>query len=238
MYTPPIANNQLMYDEQLNKLSEAIKTAVEKEEEYEHFYNYLITAAPSQEQIEIITDIRDETHRHYVIFSRIYKELTGKEIQLHEQYINQEPYLQSIIKALILEMGAVDDYKDIRIAFSPMSPYRDIILSIIIEELNHYNKLNYLYILNSTMKLNVPSPSSRANIDSWISLIAPLVKHALSKENMRIDSEQIYQEAILSGVLVGLGKAPQEAIEDIEKYEKSGESKLLLTSKANRGHHK
>ena len=53
-----------------------------------------------------------------------------------------------------------------------------------------------------------------------------------SKEG--INPEHLYQEFILSGVLVGLGKAPEEAINQVEKWEKTGESKLLAKSKMSR----
>jgi len=38
----------------------------------------------------------------------------------------------------------------------------------------------------------------------------------------------------LSGVLVGLGKNPQEAIDQVEEWEKNGTSQLLAKSKMNR----
>jgi hypothetical protein len=44
-----------------------------------------------------------------------------------------------------------------------------------------------------------------------------------------INPEHLYQEFILSGVLVGLGKTPQEAIEQVEQWERDGTSQLLAS---------
>jgi hypothetical protein len=70
--------------------------------------------------------------------------------------------------------------------------------------------------------------------DDWVKYITPLVKRALAEANEGINPEHLYQEFILSGVLVGLGKKPQEAIEQVETWEKTGTSKLLVMSKMSR----
>nr|WP_272507293.1 DUF5661 family protein [Clostridium aestuarii] len=67
--------------------------------------------------------------------------------------------------------------------------------------------------------------------DQWVMYIEPLVKRALAEYNAEINLEHLFQEFILSGVLVGLGKKPQEAIEQVEEWEKTGESQLLKQSK-------
>ena len=67
--------------------------------------------------------------------------------------------------------------------------------------------------------------------DDWIRYITFLVNRALEEAKEGINPEHLYQEYILSGVLVGLGKTPQEAIEQVEKWEKEGTSQLLVKSK-------
>lgn len=67
--------------------------------------------------------------------------------------------------------------------------------------------------------------------DEWVMYISPLVKMALEESKQGINAEHLFQEYILSGVLVGLGKTPMEAIETVENWEKTGESKLLKESK-------
>jgi rubrerythrin len=70
--------------------------------------------------------------------------------------------------------------------------------------------------------------------DDWVRYITPLVNRALAESKEGINPEHLYQEFILSGVLVGLGKKPQEAIEQVETWEKTGTSKLLAISKMSR----
>lgn len=70
--------------------------------------------------------------------------------------------------------------------------------------------------------------------DDWVKYITPLVNRALAEAKEGINPEHLYQEFILSGVLVGLGKTPQEAIEQVENWENTGTSKLLAMSKMSR----
>jgi hypothetical protein len=67
--------------------------------------------------------------------------------------------------------------------------------------------------------------------DQWVEYIQPLVTRALSEVEEGINLTHLFQEFILSGVLVGQGFTPEQAIEQVETWEK-GESKLLQASKA------
>ncbi|MBW3112050.1 MULTISPECIES: hypothetical protein [Bacillaceae] len=67
--------------------------------------------------------------------------------------------------------------------------------------------------------------------DQWVDYIQPLVTRALSEVEEGINLTHLFQEFILSGVLVGQGFTPEQAIEQVETWEK-GESKLLQASKA------
>ncbi|GGF18890.1 hypothetical protein GCM10010954_17100 [Halobacillus andaensis] len=67
--------------------------------------------------------------------------------------------------------------------------------------------------------------------DQWVAYIQPLVDRALDEVEEGINLTHLFQEFILSGVLVGQGFLPDEAIEQVEEWEK-GESKLLQQSKA------
>ena len=73
--------------------------------------------------------------------------------------------------------------------------------------------------------------------DDWVRYITPLVTRALAEAKEGINPEHLYQEFILSGVLVGLGKGPQEAIEQVEQWESDGTSQLLAKSKMARAYH-
>jgi len=68
-------------------------------------------------------------------------------------------------------------------------------------------------------------------VDDWVEYITPLVERALAETKEGINPQHLYQEFILSGVLVGLGYTPEDAIRQVEDWEKTGESKLLAASK-------
>lgn len=76
--------------------------------------------------------------------------------------------------------------------------------------------------------------TSKFTPDEWVRYIRPLVKRALAESQEGINPQHLYEEFILAGVLVGLGKIPQEAIEQVETWEKTGTSKLLKVSKMSR----
>lgn len=88
----------------------------------------------------------------------------------------------------------------------------------------------------SLMRQNTTTTTDTSNFtaDDWVKYITPLVNRALAEAKGGINPEHLYQEFILSGVLVGLGKKPQDAIEQVEEWEKNGTSKLLAMSKMSR----
>jgi rubrerythrin len=234
-------NYQMNNSEQLQVSLEGVKKAVQGEKEDELFYDYLISVAPTSEEKEIIGSIRDDERRHNALFRSIYKDLTSMEVPMgnEETFAKPESYLDGIKKALFGELRALEKYRDIRRGL-PRGPYRDILFDIITDELKHASKYNYLFTLNSSM--NVPSmnqsvaqqDTSNLTPDDWVKYITPLVDRALAESKEGINPEHLYQEFILSGVLVGLGKKPQEAIEQVEEWEKTGTSKLLAMSKLSR----
>lgn len=76
-----------------------------------------------------------------------------------------------------------------------------------------------------------PFREAKSLPDQWVEYIQPLVDRALTEVEEGINLTHLFQEFILSGVLVGQGFTPEQAIEQVEKWEK-GESKLLQQSKA------
>lgn len=243
MYIKPRVENQMMYNTQLQEALERVKEAVQGEREDELFYDSLISMAPTVEEKDIITSIRDDERRHNREFRKIYKDFTGMEIPTveDESFERPESYIDGIKKALFGELRAVERYRDIRKALG-MGPHRDVLFDIITDELKHSSKYNYLFTLNRSME----SPSmnrrsmqdtSKFTPDDWVRYITPLVTRALAEAREGINPEHLYQEFILSGVLVGLGKTPQEAIEQVEEWERTGASKLLAESKMARGYY-
>ncbi|MBU3209406.1 ferritin-like domain-containing protein [Clostridium algidicarnis] len=233
----PRANNQMMYSPQLQMALEGVKKAVQGEREDELFYDYLISVASTREEKDILTSIRDDERRHNTLFRKIYKDFTGVEVPSGDEETFEKPksYIEGIKKALFGELRAVEKYRDIRSAL-PIGPYRDVLFDIITDEIKHSSKYNYLFTLNSSMNAKAmdkdpAQDTSKFTPDDWVRYITPLVNRALAEAKEGINPEHLYQEFILSGVLVGLGKNPQEAIEQVELWERDGTSELLLKSK-------
>ncbi len=90
----------------------------------------------------------------------------------------------------------------------------------------------------NSVSMNTGTTQNTSNFtpDDWIRYITPLVDSALEETNAGINSEHLYQKIILSGVLVGLGKTPQEANMQVEEWENTGVSELLTKSNMNRGY--
>lgn len=192
MYAVPYKNDLLMNGQQFINLIEEIKKATQKEEEYVLFYNYLLTVAPNDEEAKIIQTIREESRRHYEIFNKMYKDLTGMEIPLKSEFISPESYLDGLKRAFFMETGAVDDYKEIRISLPPISFYRDVLLSIIIDELNHANKFNYLFTVNgikaSTLTKKTEQDRFSFSLDNWTEAITQVINSVVKEqENNNID---------------------------------------------------
>ncbi|WP_322412878.1 ferritin-like domain-containing protein, partial [Clostridium perfringens] len=199
-----------------------------------------MSVAPTREEKEIIASIRDDERRHNQIFRRIYKDFTGMDVvSMDEEKAFEKPesYLDGIKKALFGELSAVERYRNIRRAL-PMGPYRDMLFDIITDELKHASKYNYLFTLNSTMNNSEMNKASMTNSsmkrleriafkskftpDDWIRYITPLVNRALEESKAGINPENLYQEFILAGLLVGLGMSPEDAIDQVEEWEDTG----------------
>lgn len=231
-------NNQMSNNQMLQMSIEGVRKAVKGEREDELFYDYLISEAPTNEEKEIITSIRDDERRHNRLFRRIYQDFTGMEVPKsdeEEEFEVPESYIDGIKKALFGELAAVERYRAIRRGLPSGGFYRDILFDIITDELKHASKYNYLFTLNSVTNTGeMGKDTSNFTPDDWVSYITPLVDRALAESKDGINPEHLYQEFILSGVLVGLGKQPQEAIEQVKDWEKTGTSKLLAKSKMSR----
>ncbi len=126
-----------------------IKEAVQGERNDELFYDELIKLAPNPEQAAIIASIRDDERGHNQMFRGIYREITGQEITgiSNEQYQRVESYTEGLQRALLGELSAVEKYRKIWFGL-PVGIYRDTVYGIILDELKHASKYNYLFTLN------------------------------------------------------------------------------------------
>ncbi|OXM85609.1 ferritin-like domain-containing protein [Paenibacillus rigui] len=128
-----------------------MKEAVQGERNDELFYDELIKLAPNQEQASMIASIRDDERGHNQMYRAMYRELTGQEITgiSSEQYQRVTSYTEGLQRALLGELGAVEKYRLIWFGL-PAGIYRDTVYGIILDELKHASKYNYLFTLNRT----------------------------------------------------------------------------------------
>jgi rubrerythrin len=128
-----------------NQALDLIKEAVQGERNDELFYDELIRLSPTSEQAQMIESIRDDEREHNRMFRDIYLELTGHPVTgiSNEQFIKPSSYVQGLQSALMGELAAVEKYR--RIWFGlPAGIYKDTVFGIILDELKHASKYNYL----------------------------------------------------------------------------------------------
>ncbi|AJS58716.1 ferritin-like domain-containing protein [Paenibacillus sp. IHBB 10380] len=128
-----------------------MKEAVQGERNDELFYDELIRLAPNSEQANIIVSIRDDERGHNHMFRGMFKEITGQEITgiSNEKYQRVESYVTGLQLALQGELSAVEKYRKMWFGL-PVGIYRDTVHGIILDELKHASKYNYLLSLNRT----------------------------------------------------------------------------------------
>ncbi|MDP4144922.1 MAG: cytochrome b5 domain-containing protein [Bacillota bacterium] len=126
-----------------------VRNAVQGEREDELFYDYLISAAPTQEEKDIITTIRDDERKHNRYFREIYRFYTGQNVTSPANVNFERPksYIDGIKRAKFGELGAVERYRDIR-AGLPDEYYRDMVFEILTDELKHAHKYDYILYLS------------------------------------------------------------------------------------------
>ncbi|NEU29554.1 ferritin-like domain-containing protein [bacterium LRH843] len=202
--------------------------AVNGEREDQLFYEFLISEAPTEEEKNIISSIRDDEMKHGQMFREIYKALTGKEIISTNgaEFVRPKTYLEGIQKALFGELRAIEKYRIIRENLQDRHQ-RDMLFNIITDEIKHASKYNYLFTLNRTKETrNNDMPQlqvSNSIAGQWIEYIQPLVARALAEEKMGVNLTRLFQEYILAGVLVGGGFSPHQAIRQVEAWENPSE---------------
>ncbi|WP_077610303.1 ferritin-like domain-containing protein [Clostridium sp. Marseille-P2415] len=159
----PVSYQQTMdadiytYPQNLQDALDLIREAVTGESEDRMFYTWLISQAPSDEDIEIISGIRDNEIRHYALFRQIYYDLTGVILpQSGEEEFNQPvSYFEGLAQALMGEQNAVQKYRKIFYAMQSRI-HMNMMIEIITDEIRHGILYNYLYSKNGIGSLMQP----------------------------------------------------------------------------------
>lgn len=159
IYNERIAENtNSIMQQKLNEALEMIKKSVMDELDDELFYTALLNQAINQEDKDIIMEIRDDEIKHNKILRDVYYSLTG--ISLPQPRITEkkeaQTFLQNLKKALMGEIKAADKYRKILSAM-PDKENMLHILEILVDELRHADKYNYLITKNMILKLAPPA---------------------------------------------------------------------------------
>ncbi|ETT45569.1 MULTISPECIES: ferritin-like domain-containing protein [unclassified Paenibacillus] len=128
---------------------ELIRNAVQGERNDELFYDQLIKLAPNQEQVNVITSIRNDERGHNQMFRQMYRELTGHEVTgvSNEAPDNVNSYIAGLQQAFQGELSAVEKYRKIWFGL-PYGIYKDTLYGIILDEQKHAAKYNNLLLQN------------------------------------------------------------------------------------------
>lgn len=137
----------------LERSLKLVKEAIAGEREDELFYDYLISEAPTKEQKDIITSIRNDEIKHRKLFRQIYKAFTGMDVGevSGEEFQKPKSYIDGIKRALFNELKAMEKYRIIRQGL-PSRCYRDVVFEILTDEIKHAIKYNYILTLNLSKK--------------------------------------------------------------------------------------
>ncbi|WP_139490888.1 ferritin-like domain-containing protein [Brevibacillus dissolubilis] len=155
-YADPYSNPMMtpvrmdMNANNLNIALRGILQGISGERNDELFYDYLISVAPTQQEKQIITSIRNDERKHRRMFRQLYTALTGQQPPTTaetETFQRPASYLAGIEQALLGELRAFENYRIIYLNLP--YPYRDIMFEIMTDEIKHASYYNWLYAKNT-----------------------------------------------------------------------------------------
>ena len=144
-------NSRIDKANKLNEAIEMIHDSILDESEDEEFYNMIKNMAINDEDKMIISDIINDEKKHNLMLKDIYYLLTGSNV-LNKKKMNNEnkenyTYNNSLKKAFFGELEEVKKYRKILSAMTDKENYNKI-MEIMIDELTHADKFNYLITKN------------------------------------------------------------------------------------------
>ncbi len=143
------AGNIFVYPQNLQGALTLIQQAVAGESEDRMFYSWLMEQAPSNEDRQIISGIRDNEIGHNALFRQLYYELTGSMIPQapEEQFTPPANFCEGVARALLGEQNAVQKYRKILYAMQNRV-HINVLTEIITDEIRHGILYNYIYAKN------------------------------------------------------------------------------------------
>ena len=137
------------YPQNLPGALSLIQQAVAGETEDRMFYSYLMDKAPTAEDGEIISGIRDNEISHHGWFRQIYYEITGRMVPEgpSEPFTPPASYCDGLGSAMMGEQAAVAKYRQILYAMQSRV-HINMLVEIITDEIRHGLLYNHLYAKN------------------------------------------------------------------------------------------
>ena len=137
------------YPENLSNAIALIQnTLIDEEEEY-IFYTYMSEIAPSEEEMQMITGIRNDEISHHHLFSKIYQDITEtKAIQLNiNRFVRPASYCEGLKRALLAEQQGIENSRQILYAMQTRI-HINMMTEILEDEIRHATLFNYMYTKN------------------------------------------------------------------------------------------
>ncbi|MGB8451380.1 MAG: ferritin-like domain-containing protein [Anaerocolumna sp.] len=143
------SENIFVYPDNLENALSLIQQALAGETEDKIFYTYLFENAPTEEDKQIITGIRNNEINHYNLFRQIFSDLTGAKMPKGkpESFVPPKTYCDGLKRALLGEQNAVRKYRQILYAMQSRI-HINMLVEIITDEIRHGILYNYLYSKN------------------------------------------------------------------------------------------
>ncbi len=143
---PPVREDPYNARTNLEAALMAVRQASEGEATGRAFYDYLISAAPSQEDKDIITGIRNDEVKHLKLFAQLYFDITGEKLPMVQAAPFEQPasYCAGLKQALLGAQYAVVKYRKVLFAMRNRR-HINMVTEIITDELRHLGLYNYLF---------------------------------------------------------------------------------------------
>lgn len=145
----PQTYNSFEYPGNLPYALVLIQQAVASEEENRTFYTYLIENAPTNDDGQMITGIRNNEISHINMFYKIYNDITGNNMPplTVKQFVPPFTYCEGIKRAILAEQDDLQNYR--KILYAMQTPVHiNMLTEIITDEIRHGLLYNYLYSKN------------------------------------------------------------------------------------------
>lgn len=192
------------------------------------YYEYLANMAPTTKERDTIYSIMKDERVNATLLRRMYRELSGIDVshEPKEKLVMPQSYLAGISEMINRELRERDRYKRIREGFPNGSSYIYTLSNIIASGLNHITQLNSILSASNTMNnlsLNenyLEKHTANFTLNDWNRLIRPLVSRIISEDG-NIDSVKFFRKLLLTGILIGTGNRPLEAIELVERWQQN-----------------